>query len=40
MHRLVNPDTIPLEIIEVQAGSHLGEDNILCFKDHYGRIQA
>ncbi|MBF0273015.1 MAG: mannose-1-phosphate guanylyltransferase/mannose-6-phosphate isomerase [Magnetococcales bacterium] len=36
-HRLVNPGTIPLEIIEVQSGSYLGEDDIVRFEDHYGR---
>lgn len=37
MHRLVNPGSIPLEIIEVQSGSYLGEDDILRFEDTYGR---
>lgn len=37
MHRLANPGTIPLEIIEVQSGSYLGEDDIIRFEDHYGR---
>ncbi len=37
MHRLSNPGTIPLEIIEVQSGSYLGEDDILRFDDNYGR---
>ncbi len=36
-HRLENPDSIPLEIIEVQSGSYLGEDDIERFDDHYGR---
>lgn len=36
-HRLVNPGTIPLEIIEVQSGSYLGEDDIVRFDDSYGR---
>lgn len=36
-HRLVNPGTIPLEIIEIQSGSYLGEDDIVRFQDHYGR---
>lgn len=36
-HRLENPGKIPLEIIEVQSGSYLGEDDILRFEDHYGR---
>jgi len=37
VHRLANPGTIPLEIIEVQSGSYLGEDDIVRFEDHYGR---
>lgn len=37
-HRLENPGTIPLEMIEVQSGSYLGEDDIERFNDHYGRI--
>ncbi len=37
IHRLVNPGTIPLEIIEVQSGSYLGEDDIVRFEDEYGR---
>jgi len=36
-HRLANPGTIPLEIIEVQSGSYLGEDDIVRFEDKYGR---
>lgn len=36
-HRLSNPGSIPLEIIEVQSGSYLGEDDIVRFKDTYGR---
>jgi len=36
-HRLENPGVIPLEIIEVQSGSYLGEDDIVRFEDHYGR---
>jgi mannose-1-phosphate guanylyltransferase/mannose-6-phosphate isomerase len=40
VHRLANPGTIPLEIIEVQSGSYLGEDDIFRFEDHYGRSQA
>jgi len=36
-HRLSNPGTIPLEIIEVQSGSYLEEDDIERFDDHYGR---
>jgi mannose-1-phosphate guanylyltransferase/mannose-6-phosphate isomerase len=36
-HRLANPGSEPLEIIEVQSGSYLGEDDIVRFDDHYGR---
>jgi len=36
-HRLANPGTIPLEIVEVQSGSYLGEDDIVRFEDTYGR---
>ena len=39
-HRLENPGKLPLEIIEVQSGSYLGEDDILRFEDAYGREQA
>jgi mannose-6-phosphate isomerase-like protein (cupin superfamily) len=38
MHRLANPGVIPLEIIEVQTGSYLGEDDIVRYDDSYGRI--
>jgi mannose-1-phosphate guanylyltransferase/mannose-6-phosphate isomerase len=37
VHRLANPGTTPLEIIEVQSGSYLGEDDIVRFQDTYGR---
>ena len=37
MHRLANPGRIPLELIEVQVGSYLGEDDILRFEDIYHR---
>lgn len=37
VHRLVNPGAIPLEIVEVQSGSYLGEDDIVRFEDNYGR---
>jgi mannose-1-phosphate guanylyltransferase / mannose-6-phosphate isomerase len=37
VHRLANSGTIPLEIIEVQSGSYLGEDDIVRFEDTYGR---
>lgn len=40
VHRLANPGTIPLEIIEVQSGSYLGEDDIVRFEDIYGRAQS
>jgi mannose-1-phosphate guanylyltransferase / mannose-6-phosphate isomerase len=36
-HRLANPGKEPLEIIEVQSGSYLGEDDIVRFEDTYGR---
>ncbi|MHB9833906.1 mannose-1-phosphate guanylyltransferase/mannose-6-phosphate isomerase [Paraburkholderia terrae] len=36
-HRLENPGRMPLEIIEVQSGSYLGEDDIVRFEDTYGR---
>lgn len=36
-HRLQNPGKIPLELIEVQTGSYLGEDDIVRFEDNYGR---
>ena len=39
VHRLANPGTIPLEIIEVQSGSYLGEDDIVRFEDSYGRSE-
>ncbi|MEO7246438.1 MAG: mannose-1-phosphate guanylyltransferase/mannose-6-phosphate isomerase, partial [Rubrivivax sp.] len=37
VHRLANPGKLPLEIIEVQSGSYLGEDDIVRFEDTYGR---
>jgi len=37
VHRLENPGVIPLELIEVQIGSYLGEDDIVRFEDIYGR---
>ncbi|MBF0411826.1 MAG: mannose-1-phosphate guanylyltransferase/mannose-6-phosphate isomerase [Desulfamplus sp.] len=37
VHRLENPGRIPLELIEVQSGSYLGEDDIVRFDDIYGR---
>ena len=38
VHRLVNPGKIPLEIIEVQSGSYLGEDDIVRYEDIYKRV--
>jgi mannose-1-phosphate guanylyltransferase/mannose-6-phosphate isomerase len=40
VHRLTNPGTVPLEIIEVQSGGYLGEDDIVRFEDRYGRSEA
>lgn len=37
VHALENPGKIPLELIEVQSGSYLGEDDIVRFSDRYGR---
>jgi mannose-1-phosphate guanylyltransferase len=37
VHSLENPGVIPLELIEVQSGSYLGEDDIVRFEDKYGR---
>ena len=36
-HRLENPGKVPLQMIEVQSGSYLGEDDIVRFEDVYGR---
>lgn len=38
-HRLENPGQIPLQLIEVQTGGYLGEDDIVRFDDRYGRLQ-
>lgn len=38
IHALENPGKIPLELIEVQSGSYLGEDDIVRFEDLYGRV--
>ncbi len=38
-HRVENPDYVSLQIIEVQSGSYLGEDDIVRLEDHYGRAQ-
>jgi mannose-1-phosphate guanylyltransferase/mannose-6-phosphate isomerase len=37
VHRMENPGRIPLEIIEVQTGAYLGEDDIVRLEDSYGR---
>ena len=37
VHRLENPNNYPLEIIEIQTGSYLGEDDIIRIKDDYDR---
>jgi mannose-1-phosphate guanylyltransferase len=37
VHALENPGKVPLEIIEIQSGSYLGEDDIVRFEDRYGR---
>jgi mannose-1-phosphate guanylyltransferase/mannose-6-phosphate isomerase len=39
-HRLENPGKTELELIEVQSGGYLGEDDIVRFEDTYGRIPA
>ena len=39
VHALENPGRVPLEIIEVQSGSYLGEDDIIRFEDRYGRVE-
>jgi len=36
-HQLINPGKVPLEIIEVQSGTYLGEDDIIRLEDVYGR---
>jgi mannose-1-phosphate guanylyltransferase len=40
VHALENPGRIALELIEVQSGSYLGEDDIVRFSDRYGRVEA
>ena len=40
VHALENPGMIPLELIEVQSGSYLGEDDIVRFEDIYGRVKG
>ena len=39
VHALENPGNVPLEIIEIQSGSYLGEDDIVRLSDVYGRHQ-
>ena len=39
-HRLSNPGKIPVEMIEVQSGTYLGEDDIVRFEDRYGRSDS
>jgi len=36
-HRLSNPGKMPLELVEVQSGAYVGEDDIVRFEDTYGR---
>jgi len=38
VHALENPGKIPVELIEIQTGAYLGEDDIVRFEDRYGRI--
>jgi mannose-6-phosphate isomerase-like protein (cupin superfamily) len=38
IHRMENPGKIPLELIEVQTGSYLGEDDIIRIEDDYRRL--
>lgn len=40
VHRLENPGKFPLEMIEVQSGSYLGEDDIIRLEDVYGRVET
>ena len=40
VHALENLGDIPLELIEVQVGSYLGEDDIVRYEDHYGRVES
>ena len=39
IHSLENPGKLPLELIEVQSGSYLGEDDIVRYDDRYGRVK-
>ena len=38
-HRLTNPGSLPLELVEVQSGCYLGEDDIVRFSDNYNRVR-
>ena len=38
-HRLTNPGSLPLQLIEVQSGCYLGEDDIVRFSDNYNRVK-
>jgi len=38
-HRLANPGKLPLELVEIQCGPYLGEDDIERFDDEYGRLK-
>ena len=38
VHALENPGKIPMEIIEIQTGADLGEDDIVRLEDRYGRV--
>ena len=40
IHALENPGVIPLELIEVQSGTYLGEDDIVRYEDRYGRANV
>jgi mannose-6-phosphate isomerase-like protein (cupin superfamily) len=40
LHRLENPGQALLEIIEIQNGPYLGEDDIVRFKDDFGRLES
>jgi mannose-6-phosphate isomerase-like protein (cupin superfamily) len=40
VHRLENPGRIPLNLIEIQSGPYLGEDDIVRFEDLYARSQC
>ncbi|MCP6542024.1 cupin domain-containing protein, partial [Klebsiella pneumoniae] len=37
IHMLENPGKIPLELLEIESGSYLGDDDIIRLKDHYGQ---